>query len=528
MKLLTRLSIVLFVSWLLSVTPLFAQSTGTTSTGSTTPTLSATLTAAKNIAISNLETTTAQFKAQNFSWSTNLETNPNYQSLVCLGILEQVQPSKAFNDAVSALRNEILQNYLDLDSTTRSIALWLTVDQNKLQSDITSFASKYATRVTQLIGDYTAQLQTLNGEVTSYGAANASLLAGLNAKVVQLNTISTQYTSLEDLIFQFNNLLLMQEWNVLDAIGDQKKQAQTLLDQKLQAIIDQQVKRSSNMIGLSALLQSRKRDIVRLYGLDFDDAMGEVVGTRYSRQAHDTLKEQMQTIKQTFYTDNRLRCDNILTSQMDVDGYARVIAASISDMNRRLAVWVTALQASWSAEQIKQWLFRTFQSLYTTRIEQELATIKTYATNQLAVLMDRAEKQTTQLESLQAEKKRHDASGNDAEKSQIRGSIIIQWRSLYDTAVTQSIRNQVKELLTTFGVDLTPPVENAQGETVDTTNPFFPVITKMAAKYSSPTTFAALMQAAIPVLEQRVEAAAPAQKILLQQIIEAIQLYVAQ
>jgi len=92
------------------------------------------------------------------------------------------------------------------------------------------------------------------------------------------------------------------------------------------------------MIGLVPLLQSRKRDVVRLYGLDFDDAMGEVVGTRYSRQAHNTLKEQMQTIRQTFYTNNTLRCDNILTSQMDVDGYAKVIAASISDMNRRLAV----------------------------------------------------------------------------------------------------------------------------------------------------------------------------------------------
>jgi len=79
-----------------------------------------------------------------------------------------------------------------------------------------------------------------------------------------------------------------------------------------------------------------------------------------------------------------------------------------------------------------------------------------------------------------------------------------------------------------FGVDLTPPVENAQGETVDTTNPFFPVITKMAAKYSSATAFATLMQAAVPVLQQRVEAAAPAQKIILQQIIEAIQLYIAQ
>ena len=67
MKLFARMSMMIMVSGLLSVTPLFAQSTGSTTTGSTTPTLSATLTAAKNIAISNLETTTNQFKAQNFS-----------------------------------------------------------------------------------------------------------------------------------------------------------------------------------------------------------------------------------------------------------------------------------------------------------------------------------------------------------------------------------------------------------------------------------------------------------------------------
>jgi len=528
MKLFARLSLMIIVSGLFSITPIFAQSTGTTSTGSTTPSLTATLQAAKNIAISNLETTTNQFRAQNFSWSTNLETNPNYQSLVCLGILEQVQPSKAFADAVAALRSEILQNYLDLDSKVRSISLWLPVDQVKLQSDISNFAANYATRVTQLIGNYTTQLQTLNSEVTSYGAANASLLASLHAKVTQLNSISSQYASLEDLIFQFNNLLLVQEGNVLDAIGEQKKQAQTLLDQRLQAIIDQQVQRSSNMIGLASLLQSRKRDVVRLYGLDFDDAMGEVVGTRYSRQAHDTLKEQMQTIRQTFYNGTTLRCQNILTSEMDVDGYAKVIAASIADMNRRLAVWVNALQATGSAEQIKQSLFRTFQSLYTTRIETEAAAMRTFATDQLAVLMDRASKQSTQLEALQAEKKRHDASRNDTEKSQIRESIIMQGRSLYDAAATQSIRDQIKALVAVFGVDLTPPVQDVEWKPVETTNPFFPVITKMAGKYSSPTAFATLMQAAVPVLQQRVDTAAPAQKILLQQIIEAIQLYIVQ
>lgn len=72
MKLFARLSLIIIVSGLFSITPIFAQSTGSTNTGatntgSTATTLTATLQAAKNIAISNLDTTTNQFKAQNFS-----------------------------------------------------------------------------------------------------------------------------------------------------------------------------------------------------------------------------------------------------------------------------------------------------------------------------------------------------------------------------------------------------------------------------------------------------------------------------
>jgi hypothetical protein len=89
--------------------------------------------------------------------------------------------------------------------------------------------------------------------------------------------------------------------------------------------------------------------------------MGNVVGSRYSRQAHDTLREQMQTIRNTFYIGDSLRCQNILTAGMDVDGYARVVSANISDMQRRLATGISALQATGSAEQLKQSMFRTFQ-----------------------------------------------------------------------------------------------------------------------------------------------------------------------
>jgi hypothetical protein len=255
MKLFARVSLIMIVSGLLSVTPLFAQNTGSTASS-----LTATLQAAKNLSISNLDTTTAQFAAQNFSWPNNLETNPNYQSLVCLGILEQVQPSQAFSDAVATLRNEILQHYLDLDTKLRSISLGLPVDQAKLQADITNFTANYATRITQLIGNYSTQLQALNADVTSYSAANTELLAGLHAKVVQLNAITQQYTSLEDLIFQFNNLLLTQEGNVLDTIGEQKKQAQTLLDQKLQTTrrpTDTQIKQYDCTISIAPIEKKR-------------------------------------------------------------------------------------------------------------------------------------------------------------------------------------------------------------------------------------------------------------------------------
>ena len=100
---------------------------------------------------------------------------------------------------------------------------------------------------------------------------------------------------------------------------------------------------------------------MRLYRLDFDDAMDEIVGNRYSPQAHDRLKEQIQTIRQAFYQDQKLRCENILTAGMDVDGYAKVVLANINDMNNRLAIGVTALQATGSSQQIKQSMFQTFQ-----------------------------------------------------------------------------------------------------------------------------------------------------------------------
>jgi hypothetical protein len=94
-----------------------------------------------------------------------------------LGILDQVQPSKAFDDAVAALRNEILENRIALMGQIQRLADGLPVDRLKLESDIANFTNTYNTRITQLINAYNQQLTTLQSDVTAYTNANQSLLS---------------------------------------------------------------------------------------------------------------------------------------------------------------------------------------------------------------------------------------------------------------------------------------------------------------------------------------------------------------
>lgn len=107
---------------------------------------------------------------------------------------------------------------------------------------------------------------------------------------------------------------------------------------------------------------------------------------------------------------------------MDLDGYARVISANINDMQRRLTTGIATLQATGSVDQLRQSMFRTFQSLYTTRIEQEIAAMRTFTADEVSRLMDRANRQSQELEDLQERKVAYERSAD----STTRESIITQ------------------------------------------------------------------------------------------------------
>ena len=154
--------------------------------------------------------------------------------------------------------------------------------------------------------------------------------------------------------------------------------------------------------------------------------------------------------------------------------------------------------------------------------------MRKFAGDQLNILRDRAMSQNEELTALQEQKRNYDAMQAGAEKEQRKQSLIAQARPLYDQAASKTIQTAVKSILESLGVDLTPPAQDVDGNEVQTDNQFFPIIVRMANRYESPTTFATMMQAALAPLQDRLDAAAPAQRVLLQEVMEAIQLYIAQ
>ena len=115
-----------------------------------------------------------------------------------------------------------------------------------------------------------------------------------------------------------------------------------------------------------------------------------------------------------------MRCQNILTSTMDVKGYAESVSANIIDMTKGLHEGILALQQTGSAEKMKQAIFTTFKSFYTDRMDAELVSLKKFASEQFTAFTDRSTAQGKQLEDIQATKKRYDNSKNETEKNELK------------------------------------------------------------------------------------------------------------
>ncbi len=501
-----------------------SANTGATSTGSSAPqlTTSQKLEKQKKDALDALE------KAYEWYIKTatglSVDSDPNFKSLACLGVIDSKPLLTALDADKTKLKNQLLGEYVDLKGMIDKYNLGLTVDYPGVNAQIDTFGDIYNALTLQLFNTYNDQALDRKETVAEYAKQNSGLLADMNTKITQLDKIASSYAELQETLTTFNAQYLAQQGNIFDILNDQKKVAQDALAAKIALIVNNQTKRSANLVGYVELLQARQDETDKLYGLDFDDAIDNVVGQWYDVDLYRELEKQIADIQSAYYKDGNINCTSIATTTTDLDAYMKVVLAHIGSVKSKLQKGTSTLSASGAAADIKEAIASTLVSLYGEGMQTYEADFKKFATDQYSARVAKGGQQTDNLTNLQEQKAAYDKLTSWAEKDALKQSIITNAQLLYDKAVTKTIQSSAAAMLQAMGVSLEPVVP--EEEVIESSNPFVSVVQKLAAKSWNADAFKKILSSAVGTLDTKINKATWSVKSVLEQIREAVFIYI--
>ncbi len=509
----------------LTVVGMASANTGSTSTGTTTPqlTTSQKLEKQKKDALDALEKAYSGYIKT--ATGLSVDNDPNFKSLACLGVIDSKPLLTALDADKSKLRNQLLSEYVDLKGMIDKYNLGLTVDYASVNAQIDTFGDIYNALTLQLFNTYNDQALDRKETVAEYAKQNSWLLADMNIKITQLDKIASSYAELQETLTTFNAQYLAQQGNIFDILNDQKKVAQDALATKIELIVSNQTKRSTNLVGYIELLQARQDETAKLYGLDFDDAIDNVVGQWYDVQLYRELEKQIADIQSAYYKDGAINCTSIATTTTDLDVYMKVVLAHIGSVKSKLQKGTNALSSSGAAADIKDAIATTLADLYGEGMQTYEADFKKFATDQYSARVDKGGQQTDNLTNLQEQKASYDKLSAWAEKDALKQSIITNAQLLYDKAVTKTIQASAAAMLQAMGISLEPTIP--EEEVIESSNPFVSVVQKLANKSWDATRFKQILSGAITTLESKIDRASGSTRSVLQQIKEAVLIYIS-
>lgn len=515
-----RLSL-LFILW---VTLLSATGYAQSSTGGVT--LETTLEISKNTAIASLDTTYSQLQ-QTYVANNNTNTMAHLQALSCLEIVDFPGYEEYLSEKKNELRNEILEEYIQHKMQLERRKNGLPVNESTLTSGIESFATIYNARIEQLKNNVDQRIQTVEQEVQAYGQQNNELLNDVSQKIQQLKQIQDKQQGLENQVFEFNNLYLRHEANLLDVINQQKNTLQSTLREQIQSLIQRDQERFGSFIGYAQALQAKQDAQIRLFSVDFDEAVQWIVWDRYNPSVYQRLQDQLATVNETFYVDRKLNCQSLLTTSLDVDGYLQSISSSIQDLEEWLEQWVQALSETWAADAFKWSVFTALQEFYTNRTQELFNEFRTFKNEQFGLRSSRIVAQRTKVQELQEMRSRY-TQASWTEKESLRTQLVSQAQSLRQEASAHDIKTNLESLLNDLWVSLELEVnEDDDQELLESSNPFVSSLHQLARKLQRTNQeFAQVLWNAIPNLESKWETASEARKTQIETLIQAIELYV--
>ncbi len=510
----------------------------------------------------------------------------NYQSLICLGVIKDESLLQDMEGELWLLKTNLLQDYVNINADIFNLLNQYSVgliDDNtyltqyhKLTLDVQSFYDNNKVMIDQTYNKYLQKIFNTVEENKAYTQNNSELLSSINSKITKIQSTVNQFKLLEEGVFEINNALNLHQWSFFDTIQNTKIATVHMLQDEINQQIKKYDRKYTNNPELKKSYEQQRDSIVQNFSDKLDSIIHDSIGSWYDADQYEYLKTQIDLIKNRFYEENssgeKLNCTKVIATDLDLDGYINDIELETKALKKDVSRGVWALIAVDSGVDIRQELLKSLKDAYISQYNKSIISFKNFVKTHNTISSSVIPQDTVKTQNIDVLALKKFIFNSPFKKGEIsegvkqlqlllnklwyyHGQIFgkydtptieavyqfqlakwilkgVPWETAqgYMWPSTRNALNQEMSLL--FKPTSLPSISKNPKDISWTiqkeTNPFVPLLQKLSRRYNNQDIFKETMQKALANLSKQLEEwLSPSKTIVFENIIEAIQQYLA-
>jgi len=333
----------------------------------------------------------------------------NYQSLVCLGVMNNGSFLQQMQDELKSMKVDFLNQYntivasvWDLDQkqhiyTDSNVSLFTYGSYDK---DLAALSTKYA----QLISGsqqnivtfqtkYDQALSSFVSQFATYVKKNQTLIDQVSSKLTLVQSLDTRFASLDSVLSAYR-LRLAGTWSsFFSNLPTVKTKTFAAFDTALQSVADIQINKQRILKNLSGALLPQKLVALSGYADQFDSTYNQFLSSWYDNAGYLALQTKIDAFHIKYLSGSTYSCSSILsTSWFDLD-----VASIIKDINQfsgSLSSWSDSVSSGAFQKRVLSW-FSTLQDKQKTLLASYTTFVQTTTQTLLAQYKQNAQTTTS-------------------------------------------------------------------------------------------------------------------------------------
>ncbi len=321
----------------------------------------------------------------------------DYQSLVCLWVINNNSFLQQLQDELKSLKLDFLTTYTSISSsvadldqknaiyTDSKVSLFASWSYDKdlavLSGQFNQLLLAQAQKISLFETTYVQKIAKFITEFSSYTKKNKDLLAQVGSKISLLQTLDSHFGVLTTSLDAYRSHISGSWSSFFSNAALLKNTSISGFDQSLQQIINTETKKNRILKNLSGVLLTQKGIVVTDFINQFDAHYNQFLSNFYDYAGYLALQTKIDAFHAKYLSANIYQCSKILTNT----NFANEVSSMIKDIDQfsgtlssgQIILW------SWFQSKLTTW-FSTLQSKQTSLLSGYVSFAQTTSQNMLA------------------------------------------------------------------------------------------------------------------------------------------------